>query len=54
MFVPIPTEVIPVWFIEKWEKENAESGSALEYFINQLMKDWRVEEKRINKQNERE
>ena len=26
MIVPIPTEVIPVWYIEKWKKENVEDG----------------------------
>lgn len=45
MIVPIPTEVIPVWYIEKWKKKYAENGSVLEHFINQLIKDWRVEEK---------
>ena len=44
MIVQVPTEVIPVWFIEKWGKENAESGSALDYFFFFLIKDWRVEE----------
>lgn len=44
MVVPIPTEVIPVWYIEKWKNENAEYGSALDHFIKQLIKDWHVEE----------
>lgn len=44
MIVQVPTEVIPVWFIEKWGKENAESGSALDYFLKTMIKDWRVEE----------
>ena len=47
MVVPIPTEVIPVWYIEKWKKENAEDCSALDYFIKQLIKDWHVEEARM-------
>ena len=47
MVVPIPTEVIPVWYIEKWKKENAEDGSALEYYIQQLIKGWHVEEARM-------
>lgn len=46
MVVPIPTEVIPVWYIEKWKKENAENGSALEFYIEQLIKDWHAEELR--------
>jgi len=47
MIVPIPTEVIPVWFIKKWKKENAESGSPLEFFLERLIKDWNLEEVRI-------
>lgn len=46
MIVPIPTDVIPVWYIEKWKKENAEPSSALDHFLEQLIKDWHVEEKR--------
>ena len=33
MMAQIETEVIPVWFIERWLKENAEEGSALDYFV---------------------
>ena len=51
MIVQIPTEVIPVWFIEKWTKENADSGSALDHFIKALIKDWKLEEIRM-RQNE--
>lgn len=47
MIVPVPTEVIPVWFIEKWKKENAKSGSPLEFFIERLIKDWNIEEVEI-------
>ena len=47
MVVPIQTEIIPIWYIEKWKKENAENNSALDHFINQLIKDWRVEEVRM-------
>lgn len=47
MVVPINTEVIPLWYIEKWEKENAEDGSSLDHYIKQLIKDWRAEEARI-------
>lgn len=49
MVAPIPTDVVPIWYIEKWKKENAENGSALEHFINQLIKDWCVEEADLNK-----
>ena len=48
MLIPVPTEVIPVWFIEKWKKENAENGSALDCFLERLIKDWRCEEIRMN------
>ena len=47
MIVPVPTEVIPVWFIEKWKKENAESGSPLAFFLERLIKYWTLEEVRI-------
>ena len=44
MTVDIPMEVIPVWFIEKWKKENAEPGSALEFFIERMIAEWELEE----------
>lgn len=44
MIVPVPTEVIPIWFIEKWKKENAASGSPLDHFLNTMVKDWHIEE----------
>ena len=44
MIAQVPTEVIPVWFIEKWGKENAETGSALDHFLKTMIKDWYVEE----------
>ena len=47
MVIPIPTEVIPIWYIEKWKRENADNGSALDYFLEQLIKDWHIEEIRI-------
>lgn len=46
MVVDIPTKIIPVWFIEKWTRENAEVGSALYMFIKQMVKDWEMEELR--------
>ena len=46
MIAQVPTEVIPIWFIEKWDKENAESGSALDHFLKTMIKDWRMEETR--------
>ena len=45
----INTEVIPVWFIEKWKKENAQEGSALDFWINTMLKEWKLEEIRQNK-----
>lgn len=47
MVIPIPTEVIPVWYIEKWKRENADNGSALDHFLEQLIKDWHIEEIRM-------
>ena len=49
MIVDVPTEIIPIWFIERWKKENAESGSALDMFIEQMIKDWQLEEIRQSK-----
>lgn len=45
MIAQVPTEVIPVWYIEKWAKENAEPGSPLDHFIKTMVNDWRVEER---------
>ena len=47
MIVQAPTEVIPVWFIEKWRKENAEPNSALDHYVDLLLRDWKAEEIRI-------
>lgn len=44
MIVAVPTEIIPIWFIERWKKENAEPGSALDAYITQMLKDWQHEE----------
>ena len=44
MVANVLTEVIPVWFIKKWVKENAEVGSALDTYIKTMLKDWEVEE----------
>lgn len=44
MVVAVPTEIIPIWFIERWKKENAEPGSALDVFITQMIKEWKLEE----------
>lgn len=44
MIVDVPTKIIPIWFVEKWKKENAEPGSPLDVFIERLMKDWELEE----------
>lgn len=47
MIVQAPIEVIPMWFIEKWNRENAEPDSALDHFLKQMIKDWKTEEKRM-------
>lgn len=44
MTVNVPTKIIPIWFIERWKKENAESGSPLDVFIERMIKDWELEE----------
>lgn len=46
MLVPIPTEVVPLWYIEKWAQENAERGSALDHFLKAMIEDWHNEESR--------
>lgn len=38
MIVNVPTKIIPIWFVEKWKKENAEPGSALDVFLEQMIK----------------
>lgn len=48
MRIDVPTEIIPLWFIEKWTKENAESDSPLDTFIKAMIHDWEVEEARQN------
>lgn len=40
MIANIPTEVVPVWYIEKWTKNNSEDGSILSNWIKRLLKDW--------------
>ena len=40
MIVSVPTEVIPVWFVEKWKTENCEEGSPLCYWIDQIIDEW--------------
>lgn len=52
MIVQVPTEVIPIWFIEKWQKEEAAPGSPLSAFLKKMIDDWRLEEIRILKRGE--
>ena len=47
MKAEVITEVIPVWFIEKWLRENAEVGSALDFFVRDMLKEWKLEEVRM-------
>ena len=49
MVVAVPTEIIPIWFIERWKKENAEPGSALDVYLTQMIKYWKLEEIRQSK-----
>ena len=44
MKATVDIEVVPIWFIEKWCKENAEQNSALDFFIKQMIKEWKCEE----------
>lgn len=54
MIVDVPTQIIPIWFIDKWVKENAEKNSALDIFIKKMIKDWELEEIRQSKYNKGE
>ena len=44
MVVQIPTEVIPIWYIEKWVRETADKNSALQHWIKTMISDWKSEE----------
>ena len=44
MVVNIPTEVIPIWYIEKWLMENVQKDSPAECCIKNMMNDWKTEE----------
>ena len=52
MIVQAPTEVIPIWFIEKWRKEESKPGTPLSMFLIKMIDDWRLEEIRILKRSE--
>ena len=49
MIVNVPTEIIPIWFIERWKKENAKPSSALDAYLKQMIRDWKLEEVRQSK-----
>ena len=44
MVVQVPTEVIPIWYIEKWVRETADNNSALQHWIETMISDWKSEE----------
>ena len=46
MITNVPTEVIPVWFIEKWLRNNAKAGSALDFWVKKMLKEWKLYETR--------
>lgn len=48
MIVKAPTKVIPIWYIEKWTKENAELDSPLWIFIDRLLKEWELDESKYS------
>ena len=46
-------EVIPIWFIEKWTKENCHDNSALAFWIEKLLKEWWKLEEKENELNKK-
>lgn len=39
----IECEVIPVWYMDAWRKLNCEKNSAIDVYLERLIKDWRNE-----------
>jgi len=37
-------EVIPIWFIKKWCKQECQEDSPLWFFVHRMIKDWELEE----------
>ncbi len=46
-------DVVPIWFIKKWTKENCDEGSSLSLFIETMLKDWKIEEIQNDKRRNR-
>lgn len=46
-------EVIPIWFIQKWSKDNCEDNSALDFWIKQMIHEWKLEEIRMRREGKR-
>lgn len=44
MIADVQTRIIPIWFVEKWKKKNAEPGSELDVLIERMIKAWKLEE----------
>lgn len=44
MIADVPTEVIPLWYIDKWIEKNADTDSALDYWVRKLVRDWKKRE----------
>ena len=44
MIVDVPTKIVPIWFIERWARENTEPDSTLDVFIKRMLKDLELEE----------
>lgn len=49
MIVDVPTKIVPIWFVERWVKENTEPNSPLDLFIKRMLEDWEREEIRQSK-----
>lgn len=51
MIADVPTEVIPFWYIDKWLDINADTDSALNYWVRKMKRDWKIEEIRMKNED---
>lgn len=47
MIADVPTEVMPLWYIDKWIEKNADTDSALNYWIRKMERGWKAYEEEI-------
>lgn len=40
MTANVETEVIPLWYINKWKNVMSQTDSKLEYWLDMMLKDW--------------